>query len=432
MTSTSALLAFGLVFTGGGVAFADESGADHLDGAGLSSAVELAPSVASEDEDSDQLAEPETTPDAPPSHPLVQSGVLPNGQGLFFVARGDDTEGWGLYITGPRDELLVENYPVQPNARYEFPVSESGWYSLSLRHAEQDSVHAGEFAISVDGGGDWTPASSLTLKPVCGEVQPPTVAINFDFVFAPGEEFAGTYIDGQPTPGDAMVQLLPGTYQYSYVVLNVDTGQTAAVDGGTLTVVSCEDVVDPTPVIPEGPGIDESSFTITVPDDDFDYSVGDDRLAVGENLLGPIGAGVVFATPKDAATVVADGATVEWPFDFTVPSTPVDPDPTEPGTTDPTDPGTTEPGAPDPGTTDPTNPGTTGPGTTDPGVPGEQGTDSSQGAGEPSPSETPASGVTTGHLPTTGLDDGFAWTFGAAGALMAVFGTLLYRRARVA
>ncbi|MFT4259349.1 MAG: hypothetical protein QM568_06955 [Microbacterium sp.] len=208
------------------------------------------------------------------------------------------------------------------------------------------------------------------------------MAINFNYDTADGEQINDVSIDGGPTPGDAMVQLLPGTYQYSYVVVNLDTNETATIDGGTLTVPSCEEPVEPTPT----PTPSES----------------------GSALSGTVSPGIV--APNGTLTVTAAGFEANESIEIWLHSTPVL---LHSGTT-------SADGTVSQTVTIPT----------DTVIDAHQIEIRGATSGSVFLNLTVVEPTAVDTLAATGLNDGSVWMLGGAGALLVTLGVLLYRRTR--
>lgn len=99
----------------------------------------------------------------------------------------------------------------------------------------------------------WTPGSSLELKVEdCFVEGEDPVLVHGTFEVVEGELIGELTVDGEVPPGDTELRVGPGVHTYTYVVTNVETGETLLFEG-SFTVDVCEEeppVVTPPPTDP--------------------------------------------------------------------------------------------------------------------------------------------------------------------------------------
>lgn len=225
------------------------------------------------------------------------------------------------------DDVVEED--VSSDSVTEDSDSESSVNNISSDDVVDDTPDATddvvqEDATSVDGNVEdgseesaWVPQSTLTLSAACAPEGGSTPLI-FEYNFASGEGIIDIILNGYPLAagGDTGGHVVPvGTHEYSYTVLNFAADQQAQQGPFSFTVEACDDPV--VLVSPIAPTIDDIEYSIYIEDDpNFTFALESGQvLEPGDNVLGPIGPGVVIATPKDGVLVDPD-ATTQWPFEF--------------------------------------------------------------------------------------------------------------------
>ena len=230
------------------------------------------------------------------------------------------------------NDVVEEDVPSEPTAEEVLlipaleedipsaPVIEDSVDSTSVDDSSSDKVinDLSETGAQPDEDIPWVPLAGLVLSgQACVSDAGASTELVFSYADAQDEAVYGVTLDGNLLPGDAGgFTVSAGVHEYSYSIMNLITFE--SVDRGPFffTVEACD-----APVIfvsPMAPTIDNIEYSIHVEDDpNFIFTLESGQvLTLGENVLGPIGSGVVIATPKDGVSVDPN-ATIQWPFDFT-------------------------------------------------------------------------------------------------------------------
>ncbi len=227
------------------------------------------------------------------------------------------------------DDVVEED--VSSDSVTEDSDSESSVNNISSDDVVDDTLGATDDVVqqnaaSVDGNVEddseesaWVPQSTLTLFGKSCVVEGGKTPLVFDYNEVGGETVYRIILDGNELQGDAGgFTVSAGSHTYSYSIASADFSESSTAGPFVFTVEVCDDEPEVILVSPLAPTIDDTEYSIYIEDDpNFSFALESGQvLEPGENVLGPIGPGVVIATPKDNV-LVDPNATIKWPFDFT-------------------------------------------------------------------------------------------------------------------
>lgn len=263
----------------------------------------------------------EVTPEAP-----GQDGnevTIPSQEGVTYLDQdGNVLEPGGTVVLEEGETLVVV---ANPEDGYVFP---------------EDAATEWEFEYVDDSSPvePWDPESSFLVYAEHCALEGEEAELTQHLWPADGEEIRNVTIDGRPA--EDVTSLLPGDYEYSYEIVNLETDEVVSVFGD-LTIYACDSEPgepEPTEVTPEEPARDGNEATI--PSQECVTYVDQDGniLEPGTVVVVEEGKTLIITAIPTEDCVFPEDAVTEWEFEYEEPSQPTEPeepvDPTDPGEDD--------------------------------------------------------------------------------------------------